>query len=391
MCGLCLPSCPTYAATANEAESPRGRISLMAALAAGALESSEQLTAHLDNCLVCRACENKCPSGVRYGKLIDTYRINKTATPTRPDAATTLATHTALRRRTGLALWLCEKLGLRAAGRGLGITRALGLDRYERMTPPLQRPARWREYYPAATAPKGDVALFTGCFSEMFDSRTLRNSIKLLNHLGYGVHIPRRQGCCGALHWHSGDAPSAQTLAQTNLDAFAPLNICAIIGTASGCTSHLHDYGQVVESGQTLANRVTDISAFLTGVDWPGNLQLRPLRKHVAVHNPCSLSNVLQQAQAPYSLLAKIPELTVTPLPGNQHCCGSAGRYMVTHSDMADRIRQPKLNALIEMKPDILATSNIGCAMHLLAGIRQAGLKTDVVHPATLLAEQLAL
>ena len=393
MCGLCLPYCPTYAATGNEAESPRGRISLMTALASGALEPSEPLTDHLEHCLVCRACEAKCPSGVRYGKLIDTHRINAAATrptTTKPDAAQTLATHPKLRRRAGFALWLSERLGLRAAGRSLGLVRALGLTRYERMTPRLQRPTKWRSYYPAAAPSKGDVALFTGCFSELFDNQTLRSSITLLNRLGYGVHVPRNQTCCGALHWHQGDAPQAQHLAKTNLDAFASLNVNAIVGTASGCASHLRDYGQVIENGETLAHRVTDISTFLNDIDWPDTLQLRALHKRVAVHDPCSLANVLKQSQAPYALLDKIPGLAVTPLPGNQHCCGSAGRYMVTHPDMAERIRQPKLDALTALKPDILVTSNIGCAMHLLDGIRRNGLAIDVMHPVTLLARQLS-
>ena len=70
-CGMCLQACPTYLATQNEAESPRGRISLIQSMVKNELDYSESLISHLESCLQCRACEDICPSDVVYGAIID--------------------------------------------------------------------------------------------------------------------------------------------------------------------------------------------------------------------------------------------------------------------------------------------------------------------------------
>ena len=392
MCGLCLPHCPTYLKTKNEAESPRGRISLILGLAKGQLEPSNKLRQHLDTCLLCRACEAKCPSGVKFGELMDGARtaLGTTDKPTHPQLSLDkLATNKQYRHKEAKRLWLAEASGLRTLGRGLGITKALGLARMEQLAPKINKPHDWQEYYPATSEKQGDVALFIGCFTDMFDQQTLDAAITLLNHCGYGVHVPAAQTCCGALHQHKGDRAKSTALAQQNIAAFEGLNIAAIISTASGCGSHLSEYHQTINKEQTISQKITDISAFLSQIEWPENSQLQPLNQRVAVHDPCSLRNVIKQADAPYKLLQKIPGLDLIALPGNERCCGAAGSYMIEHPEMADQLRDDKIEALKKERPDILVTSNIGCNMHLLAGIRQAKLKIKITHPITLLAQQL--
>ena len=132
-----------------------------------------------------------------------------------------------------------------------------------------------------------------------------------------------------------------------------------------------------------------DINAFLDEIPWPSDLRPAPLAKKVAVHDPCSLTNVLRQAKAPYQLLARIPDLEIAALPDNRRCCGAAGNYMLTQPDIADRLRDDKLGVLRDMAADILVTSNPGCALHLRAGIRAAGLDIEVLHPVALLDRQL--
>lgn len=388
MCGLCLPHCPTYTKSQNEAESPRGRISLILGLANGQLQVDDKLRNHLDNCLLCRACEAKCPSGVQYGEIMDGARTALAATkPSRQQRINLdqLATNKQQQRRESNRLWLANKTGLRALGRGLGITKALGMERFEQLAPSIDRPHDWQNYYPAKAEKQGDVALFIGCFSDMFDQKTLDDSITLLNACGYGVFVPTNQTCCGALHQHKGDSVQAAQLAQQNIDAFAQLDIAAVISSATGCGSHIKEYERIINSSLP----VCDINTFLSQIEWPQATHFKPLNKKVAVHEPCSQRNVLKETDAPYTLLRRIPDLEIISLPGNQQCCGAAGSYMIEHPQMADSLRNDKLEAIKASQPDILASSNIGCALHLAAGARAANIDLEILHPISLLARQI--
>jgi len=389
MCGLCLPHCPTYAKTQNEAESPRGRISLILGLANGHLQADDKLRDHLDNCLLCRACEAKCPSKVQYGEIMDgarsALRQDKPSQEQRINLDS-LATNKQQQRREAKLLWLADKTGLRALGRSLGITKALGMERFEQLAPSsIDRPHDWHDYYPAKAEKQGDVALFIGCFSDMFDQKTLDDSITLLNACGYGVHIPANQTCCGALHQHKGDNEQATQLAQQNIDAFTQLDIAAVISSATGCGSHLKEYERIIDKSLPAC----DINTFLSQIEWPQTIQFKPLNKKVAVHEPCSQRNILKESNNPYTLLKRIPELEISSLPGNEQCCGAAGSYMIEHPQMADSLRDDKLEAIKASQPDILVSSNIGCALHLAAGSRSNNKKLEILHPISLLARQI--
>ena len=74
-CGFCLPACPTYLATGDESDSPRGRILLMRALERTELAADDPaVRQHLDACLGCRGCEPVCPAGVGYGRGLEAAR-----------------------------------------------------------------------------------------------------------------------------------------------------------------------------------------------------------------------------------------------------------------------------------------------------------------------------
>ncbi len=403
-CGLCLPHCPTYGKTQNEGESPRGRIALIEGLANGQLGLTPRLEAHLDSCLTCRACENVCPSEVRYGTIIDAGRALVAAQHS-PSAheklLNSLITHKPLLRLGARLLRFYQRSGLRSLVRGSGLLKLAGeltgpmknLPRLDALLPPIPPVRIWQEYYPALGADKrGDVALFTGCIASVMDTEILNAAIRLLTACGYGVHVPRTQGCCGALHMHSGAVRQAHALAMQNLYAFTELKIDAIISTASGCGAPLSEYYKFDANDERLkkfSENIHDISEFLASIPWPENIIFAPLEQRVAVHESCSLRNVLHQHTHAYTLLRKIPDIDVVALPGNARCCGAAGAYMITQPIMADALRKDKLAALESSAGTLLVTSNIGCALHIAAGLREAGQHIEVIHPVTLLARQL--
>lgn len=395
-CGLCLPVCPTYRLTQDEAESPRGRIAYMRMLAQMPGAPSVKLEQHLSHCLVCRACEKACPSYVPYGQLIDAARTTMAAqkSPTYIGVLgfgflRWLASRTARMSAIGKLLYYYQRTGLQRLMRASGLLRWMRAKKYDDLLPPLPYPKQLRAFYSDSNDSKGEVLLFIGCIAQLADTRTHEAAIRLLNALGYSVRIPAGQTCCGALHQHGGQTETARDFMRRNLDAFGD-GTETILTSASGCGAQLYEYGIHLETpaGAAFGARIMDISEFLARADW-SRVSFRPLPQRIAIHDPCSLANTLRQEKAPYSLLNLIPGAEIVPLAENNFCCGGAGTYPLTEPDMAGRLRASKIQHLQNTGPAILATSNIGCALHLAAGIREAQLDIEVVHPIVVLARQL--
>lgn len=382
-CGLCLPHCPTYRLTADESESPRGRIALVQGWLGGALPGSAALFGHLDRCLECRACELACPSGVAYGTLLDSARAHQRAHagPLRRGA-----------ERIALEI-LSRPAGLRLLGYGAAVARGLGalrvaswlaLDRsrwlgpYLRLLPFLSPPPHATGAGPLATDTERTLNLFLGCVGRISQPRALEAATRLLARLGWRVRIPPDQRCCGALFRHNGFPEQADRLLAQNASALAQGPNLAI---ASACAAELRFSGTGLP--------VEEICAFLGRIAWPETLSLRPLGLRVAVHEPCSHRHPLGDTQAVYALLGRIPEIRLETLPENAFCCGAAGNYLIRQPKMSARLLADKLRWLREQQPQILATTNTGCALHLAAGIREVGLAIEVCHPVELLARQL--
>lgn len=391
-CGMCLPSCPTYGLFQNEAESPRGRISLIQAVAQQSLQATPSLKSHLDHCLGCRTCEKLCPAQMSYGELLDKARADWY---TRPGFVLRqlLAWAASPRKRMRLRLTMRWLRRLSLLPTLVKLARKIRAD-----IPDLSQQQAFttqQTLYPSVTEPRGKVMLFTGCTGPDFDAETLRATIKLLTHMGYVVDLPPSQNCCGAMHLHNGDSQTALQLARENIAAFAK-NDSQILYVASGCGAQLKEYADLPwanaeDQGQAaaLARRAVEITQFIAGQALPDHLSLVPLKQTVAIYTPCSMRNVLRQQDASARLLGQIPAIQLQSLPNSPACCGAAGTYMLTQPTLAGQIRQPHLDNIKALGTSILCTTNIGCALHLASGAEQQGLKLTIKHPVTLFAEQL--
>lgn len=392
LCGLCLPHCPTYRLTQDENESPRGRIGLMRAAAGGALPASTRLAEHLALCLGCRACERVCPSGVHYARILDAGRtLLRRARP--PGLVARLGLGVMIRPRLlgriGRLLRLYQASGLQRLVRASAVPRLLGLERLESSLPPLPVPVRWQTRYPAREHERGSVALFLGCVARIADADTIATAIRLLTRLGYTVLVPGNQACCGALHREAGDAAVAARLRTQNLAAFGSLQVDAVLSLVSGCGATLADYGHEDPAAAHFSVRLRDINTFLAETALPETLELAPLARTVGVQDPCSLRNALRAERPVYRLLERIPELRVLPLPDNHLCCGGAGAYPLREPAMAVQLRAAKLEHIKSLRPDTLVSANLGCALHLAAGLRAQGPDIPVRHPLVLFEQQL--
>ena len=386
-CGLCLPHCPTYTHTENENESPRGRIALIQAWSNGQLPISQNVIGHIDSCLQCRACEKACPAVVPYGQLVDDFKVqiqHENPSPLTVKFLKKLATHKKWRQKlqTGLAFY--QQTRMNQMMRWTMLPRLLGLHKLERLLPPPTATIPLKDYYPAIGNLKGDVGLFVGCMSELFDSETLHDAIKVLTLLGYNVYLPKNQTCCGALALHDGEQENAHALAKQNIVAFELDRLQAIVTIASGCGCALQEYQY-----KAFSTKVVDISHFVLHMGQTHILPLKPLPANALIHSPCTLKNVMKTEKSVFTLLKQIPQLNITTLPESSQCCGSAGSYSLRHEKMATILLHSLLDTALTSPIDYFVSSNIGCALHIAAGLRERGQAINVIHPITLLAKQL--
>jgi glycolate oxidase iron-sulfur subunit len=372
LCGLCLPVCPTYALDRTEGESPRGRIMLMKGLAEGRLQPEPGALAHLDHCLACRNCEQVCPAHVNYGALLTGSRAR-------------LRERRQIGGKQRALEWLfAGRARLRA---GLAIARWLRplLPRAARSLPRPPAASTFASTYLPSGANRGRVALFIGCLGRHFDADTARAAIALLTRLGWQVDVPIDQACCGAVHRHGGDDDTARQLGDVNRHAFAQADRVAIITLASGC----HEtFAQSLSDGRPVP--VRDIFDFLRSDAEFAKLQFRAAAPgtSVALHLPCTQRTVVRNAAAIAPLLKRIPGLEIKLLP-ETGCCGAAGTHMMIEPERAAALRAPVVAAVAASGAATLCTSNVGCRLHLAAGLDSGASAVRTRHPIELLAEHL--
>lgn len=404
-CGLCLSQCPTYDEIGDENDSPRGRIYLMRNLHEGRIRPSARVLEHLDLCLDCRACESACPSGVRYGSLIESMRGQLTEAGILPSKGWAdrlldrfmfdVFPHP---RKLGRWLWLArlgQAIGLNDFLHASGLAKLLPgpLAKMEAMLPPEITPC---DPLPTFARPAGRVrarvAMFRGCVSEAIFGPSNRAMWRVLLANDCEVFVPDAQGCCGAIHHHGGRHHDAQAMARANIEAFEALggDIDAVVTNVAGCGATLKDYHELLHDDPAWAERARRFVATVRDVnEFLADLPLRPptgtVAARVTYHEACHLCHGQQIRAQPRQLLRAIPGLELIELTESDWCCGAAGTYNLTQPEMSARLAQRKLANVDATGAEILATANAGCLMQLLQHVRASGRRIRVVHPIDLL------
>ncbi|MGC1547809.1 MAG: (Fe-S)-binding protein [Rhodanobacter sp.] len=378
-CGLCLPVCPTYALDGNETESPRGRIAIAAAVARGQIEVTPALRKPLDHCLGCLNCEKVCPAGVQYGELLVETRALLGAAPQRPRRLLALLRHPAqLRRLRQIAHWIRLPRWKQRAMAWLPTyspwRAALATMSDAAIT---QSPS---PVTAAADASAVHIALFPGCVASIDDAEAQQAALTLLRAAGFRVSM-LPAFCCGAMDLHGGEAQSAEQAAQQVRLAWAACGATHLLSVTPGCLGTLRR----ALPGAPVTDPFTLLAAHAE------QLHFRPLPLRATLHLPCTQINVARSETALLQLLRRVPELQVTPIPRPPHCCGAAGSHMLEFPERAARLRDDTLDQIATLAPQRLLSSNIGCRLHLAAGMTEQGRHWPHQHPLTLLAQQLEL
>ena len=394
-CGLCLNQCPTYRALQLEPESPRGRIHLVKAAAEGRIELNARFADHIYLCLLCRACESACPSGVQYGRIAEAAREQLGPPGSELGRGVLKFVFTQLlpyRRRLRLLFGLLgfyQRSGLR---RILSYVLPPRLREMDALCPPI--PRRFfkpdRQTARAVGPRRASVAMLDGCVMPLLFGDVNAATVRVLRRNGCDVTFPIGQTCCGALNLHNGESVAAKRMARRNIDAFLKENVDAIVVNAAGCGATLKEYGHLLrddaeyrDKAERFSSLVKDAAEFLANLGLVG--ELRPIPMTVTYQDPCHLAHGQRIRSQPRALLQAIPGLKLVELEGADRCCGSAGIYNVTHSGMSRLLLDQKMRAVEATGAQGIVAPNPGCMLQLRSGAKRFGRELDVYHLMDLL------
>jgi glycolate oxidase iron-sulfur subunit len=370
-CGLCLSSCPTYRVTGDETFSPRGRIALMRQVQLHDAPLTDEVLRSFETCVQCRACEPACPSVVPYGRLIEATRhtlaTERKSTPRWQRLAFIPLSRPRLLRAGSVLLALAQRLHLVPKRFGISVRIPLRQE-------PLQSSGR-------------DVYLFTGCVMDAWQRNVHQATQRVLEAAGFGVTPTGDLApCCGALHSHAGMLETTRTLAENMMTALAP--DVPIVVNSAGCGAAMKDYGHLLGTAEAekFSQRVFDVQEFLAKyIDRLPTVS--PIEARVAIQDPCHLRHVQRVHEATRTILRPFVS-NLVELDDDGLCCGAGGAYAVLEPEMAGQIRDRKVQSISRAMPDIVASANPGCSMHLAsAHLASAGIA--VVHPMELVDQAL--
>jgi len=394
-CGLCLNQCPTYRALGLEPESPRGRIHLVRAAAEGRIDLTERLKDHLYLCLLCRACETACPSGVQYGHIAETAReqLGPPGTPFTRSVLnfvfTQLLPYPNRLRLAANFLRFYQRTGLQLLMRSLLPKKLREMDSMlPSISQSLFQPKA--QVLPAIGERRAKVAMLNGCVMPLLFGDVNEATVRVLRHNGCDVVFPENQICCGALNTHNGESAAAKKMARQNIDAFLDAGVDAVIVNAAGCGAAMKEYGHLLRDDSTYAERakrfsslVKDASEFLAALGLVG--RLAPLDLTVTYQDPCHLAHGQRVRSQPRALLQAIPGIKFIEMEGSDRCCGSAGIYNITHPGMSQHLLKEKMQAVAETKAEAVVAPNPGCMIQLRYGAQRYGPDAKVFHLMDLL------
>lgn len=399
-CGICLSACPTYDVLGTEADSPRGRIYLIRALAEGRAEINESTVGHLDSCLGCLACQTACPAGVPYGEFLNEARhqIEKRyKRPAQDQRARKMLLDLVTQPAKMAPLIFGAKLAGGLFGPGGGPVGMVNRFLFGPKAPSLPAPAEagltvkpLPEFTPAKGERRARVTLLAGCAMQVLFQRVNRATIRVLAENGCDVTVVPSAGCCGAFHMHNGFLDEARAKAKALIQAYEREEFDALIINSAGCGSAIKEYGELfhhepewLPRAQKLLARAKDITEYL--VELGPRTPTRPFHKRVAYHDACHLAHAQKIRSEPRQLLKGIPGLELVEFTNSDWCCGSAGIYNFLQPDLAGQLQEKKVGHILEAQPEVLVTGNPGCHSWIEAGLRARGSQVEVLHTAEVL------
>ncbi len=418
---MCLSSCPTYVITGRETSSPRGRIRLIKSVAEGTLPVTDTFAYEMNFCLDCQACETACPAGVRYGRMVESARVEIDrrgySSAVKSFFLKKIIPYRSMLRLAARLLRLYQRTGLQKLLRSSGILNKLfpRLAEVELFSPEI--PVKFsgsfvHEFNPPSAqmhfnriqvkpsvedtlhadhdAVKYRLAFSIGCLMDVLLPEVNKDTVELLNKLGALVISPAEQTCCGSLNAHNGDIKTAIKLAKKNIEAFGRHKYDYLISNSAGCGAFMKEYGEIFKNDPELAgaakefsSKVKDLTEFLAEI----NLSFThgSEDRNITYHDACHLVHAQKIFNEPRGILSKVPGVNLIPLEDSTTCCGSAGIYNLVHTDTSLKLLEAKMENIRKTKANVVITGNPGCILQIKFGDKKFKTNVKAEHPATFL------
>ena len=382
-CGFCNATCPTYQLLGDELDGPRGRIYLIKDMLENNKPANEKIVKHIDRCLSCYSCMTTCPSGVNYMHLIDHGRSHIEKTYKRPFSDRFV--------RSFLSRILSKSINFKIV---VILTRFI--KPFSFFFPKIMRemisfaPSRLpkktlpkkRIYATQKKKPVARVALLTGCVQKVISPQINESTIRLLNRHGIEVIVPKGIDCCGSLNHHLGKSNLANKTYERNIsiwyEEYLKNGLDAIISNTSGCGTTLKDYGFIFKSDKNFKKEAKKISELTKDISeyLDENVRLNFIKNKenkkeykIAYHSACSMQHGQKIHDIPINLIKKTGN-KVFNIPDGHLCCGSAGTYNLLQHDIAKKLLKNKISNIEKIRPQFIATGNIGCITQIANGTK---------------------
>lgn len=359
-CGFCNATCPTYQLLGHESDGPRGRIYLISQLLQGK-PADKQTSAHLDRCLLCRACETTCPSGVKYGRLLETGRFMLEGQSGADLDTVKRKVLTNLVPNTGLMQ--------------IGVNMASSFRSFLPRKLTNQLPNKGKNLTRPKTFHERKMLLLEGCAQSSLTPETNAAAARVMDHLGIMLVPESKNGCCGAVRLHTAERENGLQDIRNRIDTWWPQiesGIEAIISSASGCGVTVKEYGYLLKDDPDYAEKALLVSKMCKDLSEVVSTEISNTkvkspdqrRLNVAFQSPCSLQHG-QKLDGCVEGVLKHLGYTLLDIEDGHLCCGSAGTYSVLQPVLSKRLKTDKLKKLQQDSPDVIVTANVGCQLHL--------------------------
>jgi len=378
MCGICIPSCPTYQVSQDENRSPRGRISLIQALEQNKISLTDNVKSHLDSCLQCLTCQAICPSQVNYSEIISSiHEKSYTKSFFSLNLSDLILVNEYFRKSFIIINNLLIQLNLLSTLKKIAIKLQIKSIQLlpEKRIPLSVQLAKPR--YP------DQISILTGCATSLFNSQLIHQCCYLFEKIKVSIINIDTNNCCGAIYKKQGNINALKKLTEKVNHCYS--NNDKLVSLNSACS------GYMKRTSKDRNYQLSDIISILANDYWQRiiNLKLNPFPFKILFHQSCSMRNILKSQQDCYKLLQLIPEIEITSFL-QSNCCGAAGNYMLTHADLAEEIAQPYIEYIIKENIHYMVSTDVSCSLHIKQQLDQQNYPLEVFHPVGLLYKQLA-